>query len=169
MSVEFTPSFLFDYFIIRFIDLNCAYLIWLKVVHIHFESSWSLISCLHYVHCVSLDNLSILITLHIRFTILRYKYIDTDRSLHLKPHKVNPPPPLCSQLWVINLCGGRVFSLSILWGVWWRAQLGTSLSRYPTSTLPSLQGLKWYYSNGVWTAASHTKHPSLQTHCNQDT
>lgn len=62
-------------------------------MNLHFESSWSLISCLHYVHCVSLDNLSIPITLHMRFTFLWHKYIQTDRTLHLKPHKVNPPPP----------------------------------------------------------------------------
>lgn len=53
--------------------------------------------------------------------------------------------------------------------MWWKAQPGTSLSQYPTPTLPSLQGLKWYFSNGVWTAPSHTIHPSLQTHCNRDT
>lgn len=77
-------------------------------------------------------------------------------------------PPV-SQLRTISLCGGRVFSLSILWEVWWRAQPGTSLSQHPTPTLPSLQGLKWYFSNGVWTAPSHTVHQSLQTHCNRDT
>lgn len=53
--------------------------------------------------------------------------------------------------------------------MWLRAQPGTSVRQYPTSPLPSLQGPKWYVSDSVWTAASHSIHPSLQTHCERDT
>lgn len=41
-----------------------------------------------------------------------------------------------SQQRPISLLRGRVFSLSILWRVWWRARLGTSLTAQPAHLCP---------------------------------